>query len=124
MDNLIRLPTYSQPNSNYCSLRFLLYHKPKGGVRFHSDRGVQYACYEFRNMLSANKLVRQSMSRKANCWDNAVAESFFKTLKMELVYQVETKSMESTKRDIFEFIEIWRQPRCIIDREYMPLWDI
>ena len=43
---------------------------------FHSDRGVQYACHEFRNVLSTNNLVTQSMSRKANCWDNAVAESF------------------------------------------------
>jgi transposase InsO family protein len=51
---------------------------------FHSDRGVQYACYEFRNVLSKHPLVGQSMSRKANCWDNAVAESFFKTLKSEL----------------------------------------
>lgn len=74
---------------------------------FHSDRGVQYACHEFRDIVSKNKLVIQSMSRKANCWDNAVAESFFKTLKMELVHQMEVKSIEATKREIFEFIEIW-----------------
>ena len=50
---------------------------------FHSDRGVQYACDEFLFHLKANKKVTQSMSRKGNCWDNAVAESFFKTLKVE-----------------------------------------
>jgi len=48
---------------------------------FHSDRGVQYASKEFRNLIKTNPLITQSMSRKGNCWDNAVAESFFKTLK-------------------------------------------
>jgi putative transposase len=43
---------------------------------FHSDRGIQYACDEFRRELRAYPLIRQSMSRRANCWDNAVAESF------------------------------------------------
>lgn len=50
---------------------------------FYSDRGVQYACTKFTNILNANKLVQRSMSRKGNCWDNAVAESFFKTIKVE-----------------------------------------
>ena len=48
---------------------------------FHSDRGVQYTSKEFRNLIKTNPLITQSMSRKGNCWDNAVAESFFKTLK-------------------------------------------
>jgi len=77
------------------------------GLIFHSDRGAQYAGHEFRNTLSANKLVSQSMSRKANCWDNAVAESFFRTLKTELVHQMGLKSSEATKREVFEFIEVW-----------------
>jgi len=56
---------------------------------FHSDRGVQYASYKFTNILkSYNGLVKQSMSRKGNCWDNAVAESFFKSLKVEWVYKL------------------------------------
>lgn len=54
---------------------------------FHSDRGVQFACKEFRDVLGLDKRVEQSMSRKGNCWDNAVAESFFKSLKVERVYQ-------------------------------------
>jgi len=74
---------------------------------FHSDRGIQYASKEFRKLLKPNVLVTQSMSRKANCWDNAVAESFFKTLKVELVYDNEFKSIEQAKSKIFEWIEVW-----------------
>ena len=73
---------------------------------FHSDRGVQYACKTFRNLIN-NPLVTQSMSRKGNCWDNAVAESFFKTLKVERVYQTSYSSREQAKIDLFEYIEIW-----------------
>ena len=78
-----------------------------GDLLFHSDRGVQYACYEFRNLLKTNPLVVQSMSRKGNCWDNATAESFFKTLKTELIYIAEPTTIAKTKVDVFEFIEIW-----------------
>lgn len=74
---------------------------------FHSDRGVQYACHEFRNILKAHPLVTQSMSRKGNCWDNAVAESFFKTLKAELIYVIEPTTIVDTKLAVFEFIEVW-----------------
>jgi len=74
---------------------------------FHSDRGVQYACHEFRDILRANQLVIQSMSRKAKCWDNAVAESFFKTLKTELINHIGSTTMAVTKIEVFEFIEIW-----------------
>ena len=55
----------------------------KQGLIFHSDRGVQYACDEFKSLLKKNGII-QSMSRNGNCWDNAVAESFFKTLKQNL----------------------------------------
>lgn len=78
-----------------------------GSLIFHSDRGVQYACDEFRIELKKNPLVRQSMSRKGNCWDNAVAESFFKTLKTELVYHHHFKTREQANLMIFEFIEVW-----------------
>jgi len=74
---------------------------------FHSDRGIQYASKEFRKIMNSNSLVKQSMSRKGNCWDNAVAESFFKTLKVELIYGNEFKTIEQTKTSIFEYIEIW-----------------
>ena len=73
---------------------------------FHSDRGVQYACEEFRKLLKAYR-INQSMSRKGNCWDNAVAENFFKILKSELIYQIHKLQYEQTRIEIFEFIEIW-----------------
>lgn len=71
---------------------------------FHSDRGVQYACEEFSKVLQANPLIRQSMSRKADCWDNAVAESFFKTLKTEGVYDSHFENQQLAALEIFEFI--------------------
>jgi len=74
---------------------------------FHSDRGVQYACDEFLFYLKANKKVTQSMSRKANCWDNAVAESFFKTLKVECVYHNKFTTREQAELTVFEYIETW-----------------
>ncbi len=74
---------------------------------FHSDRGIQYASNEFRKLINSNSLITQSMSRKGNCWDNAVAESFFKTLKVELIYGNQLESIEQTKTRIFEYIEVW-----------------
>lgn len=73
---------------------------------FHSDRGVQYACEEFRRLLQKNQII-QSMSRKGNCWDNAVAESFFKIIKSELIYQLPIQTIGQAQIEIFEFIEIW-----------------
>lgn len=74
---------------------------------FHSDRGIQYACNEFKNLLDKNPLVIRSMSRKGNCWDNAVAESFFKTLKAECVYQNKFINKQQAAVIVFEYIEIW-----------------
>jgi putative transposase len=74
---------------------------------FHSDRGIQYACNEFKNLLAGYKLVKRSMSRKGDCWDNAVAESFFKTLKVECVYQENYKTRKQAAISIFEYIETW-----------------
>ncbi len=76
------------------------------GLIFHSDRGIQYANHKFANMLGSYKVTR-SMSRKGNCWDNAVAESFFKSLKTELIYGNKLISKEQMKLEIFEYIEIW-----------------
>jgi putative transposase len=74
---------------------------------FHSDRGVQYACHEFRCLLEKNPLIKRSMSRKGNCWDNAVAESFFKTLKAECIYQHKFADKEQAALVVFEYIETW-----------------
>jgi len=74
---------------------------------FHSDRGIQFACNEFKNLLSAYTLVVRSMSRKGDPWDNAVAESFFKTLKVELIYQNSYKTFKEAELSVFEYIEAW-----------------
>jgi transposase InsO family protein len=73
---------------------------------FHSDRGIQYACEDFRALLRGLP-VQQSMSRKGNCWDNSVAESFFKTLKTEMVYHHSFPTRKIARLALFEYIEGW-----------------
>lgn len=73
---------------------------------FHSDRGVQYTNHEFRRYLKGLSVL-QSMSRKGNCWDNAIAESFFKTLKTEMVYHTKFETRVLAKLEIFDYIEVW-----------------
>ncbi len=80
--------------------------RPDAGLIIHSDRGVQYACKDFRNVLSKHSFI-QSMSRKGDCWDNAVAESFFGILKTELVHHERFRGPQDTLRAIFEYIEIF-----------------
>ena len=76
------------------------------GMIFHSDRGIQYAAKATVNTLKSYKIV-QSMSRIGNCWDNAVAESFFKSLKTELMYGNRLFDATLMTNKIFEYIEIW-----------------
>jgi transposase InsO family protein len=80
--------------------------KPGGGCIFHSDRGVQYASADFRNVLNSHGFI-QSMSRKGNCYDNAVAESFFHTLKIEHVYDYRYETRAEARQSIFEYIEMF-----------------
>lgn len=80
--------------------------KPNKGLIFHSDRGTQYASNSFKQLLKKNNIT-QSMSRSGNCWDNAVAESFFHTLKTELFYQESLKNKSKTNEMLFEYIEIF-----------------
>lgn len=75
-------------------------------VIHHSDRGSQYASEEFQNLLKEYE-VQCSMSGKGNCYDNAVVESFFGTLKKELVYFENYKTRDEAKRSIFEYVEIF-----------------
>ncbi|WP_312903152.1 IS3 family transposase [Chryseobacterium taichungense] len=77
---------------------------------FHSDRGVQYASRKFANTLEFYGVTR-SMSRRGNCWDNAVAESFLKSLKTELIYGNRLITKEKMELEIFEYIEIWYNKR-------------
>ncbi len=76
------------------------------GLIFHSDRGTQYTSNSFKELLQKNNIT-QSMSRRGNCWDNAVAERFFHSLKTELFYQETLKNKAKTNEMIFEYIEIF-----------------
>ena len=76
------------------------------GLIHHSDRGSQYASNDYQTALSQHKM-RPSMSRKGDCWDNAVAESFFSTLKTERVHHRLYRSRAEARRDIFEYIEVF-----------------
>jgi putative transposase len=78
----------------------------ESGLLHHSDRGVQYASNEFQNLLKASE-IRCSMSRKGDCWDNAVAESFFHTLKVELIHGKTYNTRQEAKMAIFEYIEVF-----------------
>lgn len=80
--------------------------KPSEGLIFHSDRGSQYAAYDYQDLLRENK-VRQSMSRKGNCFDNACAESFFATLKKDIIRGENFKTREAAKIRIIEYIELF-----------------
>jgi len=88
-----------------------LYHaigrrKPGEGCIFHSDRGIQYASLDFRDVLKDYCFI-QSMSRKGNCYDNAVTESFFHTLKIEHVYDYWYETRAEATQSIFEYIEMF-----------------
>jgi len=80
--------------------------RPKRGLLFHSDRGTQYCSKKFRNVLKSQKMI-QSMSRKGNCWDNACAETFFRSLKVEWFYDEGNLKRKEVKNLIFEYIEIF-----------------
>ena len=79
---------------------------PPAGVIFHSDRGSQYASHAFQDALKQNEMLC-SMSRKGDCWDNAVVESFFETLKRELVDGCVYRSHEEARQAIFEYVEVY-----------------
>ncbi len=79
---------------------------PTAGLVHHSDRGSQYAALSYQHRLAEYGLI-PSMSRKGNCWDNACVESFFGTLKRELVHQRQYATRDEAKQDIFEYIEVF-----------------
>ncbi len=80
--------------------------EPPAPLLHHSDRGSQYASGEYQAILAANH-IQCSMSRKGNCFDNAVIESFFGTLKTELVYQQSYSTRAEARSAIFEYIEVF-----------------
>lgn len=84
--------------------------RPGPGLVHHSDRGSQYMSYDYRKALDVNQMVA-SMSRKGNCWDNAVTESLWATIKRELTDGVEWASKEELEAALFEYIEIYYNRR-------------
>jgi transposase InsO family protein len=89
------------------ALTMALQHRtPTKGLLHHSDRGSQYAATRYQQLLTAHGLT-PSMSRRGNCWDNACVESFFGTLKRELVYHRQYRTRDEATQDIFEYIEVF-----------------
>lgn len=92
---------------------------PKKGLIYHTDRGSQYASYEHKNLLEQYGII-QSMSKKGDCWDNAVAESFFHSLKTELVHHEVFLTRAQANEKIFEYIEIfYNRKRIHSSNNYM-----
>ena len=86
--------------------------QPEAGLIMHTDRGSQYGADSYRQLLTQHG-IQPSMSRKGNCWDNAVAESFFHTLKTELIYLEDFDTHEQAQTAVFEYIEVfYNRQRC------------
>ncbi len=92
------------------ALEMALGQRPSRGVIHHSDRGSQYACAAYRARLAQAGMV-SSMSRPGDCLDNAVAESFFSTLKLELVYRSSWHSRAQARAEVFEYLELFYNRR-------------
>jgi transposase InsO family protein len=85
---------------------------PTAGLIMHTDRGSQYGADRYRQLLARHG-IQSSMSRKGNCWDNAVAESFFRTLKTALIYLEDFETHEQAQTGVFEYIEVfYNRQRC------------
>jgi putative transposase len=84
--------------------------RPAAGLIHHSDRGSQYASNEYRTELAAHRMIA-SMSGKGDCYDNAVAESFFSTLEFELLMQSDWQTRDDARRAVFRYIETWYNPK-------------
>jgi putative transposase len=80
--------------------------RPDAGLLHHSDRGVQYACDDYQHLLQSHGM-EVSMSGRGDCWDNAAMESFWSTLKNELVHHDRYETREAARRSIFEYIEVF-----------------
>lgn len=84
----------------------LTHRQPPAGLVFHSDRGVQYASADYRRALAVAGLVA-SMSRKANCYDNATMEAFWSTLKLELIYRRAFEDASQLRQGLFDYLEVF-----------------
>jgi putative transposase len=88
----------------------LTHRRPQGPLLHHSDRGVQYACDDYQALLAAHQFS-VSMSRTGNCYDNAAVESFFSTLKTELVHHEHYATCDQARQSLFEYIEVFYNRR-------------
>ncbi len=95
-----------QHDITLAALDMALARESAGGGLHHSDRGVQYACRPYRDRLAAHGIT-VSMSRRGNCWDNAIVESFMATLKWELVADAHWPTRRHAARALFAYLEIW-----------------
>ena len=84
--------------------------KPSEGVIFHSDRGLQYCSHDFQKLLARHGF-KASMSGNGNCYDNAAVETFFKTLKAEMVWKTAFQTRKEAKKDLFKYINGFYNPR-------------
>ncbi len=98
--------TIAQTLTTQAMSQAILRRSPDKGLVCHTDRGSQYAGGDFKAILAQHEFVG-SMSRKGDCWDNAVAESFFHTLKVELIHRRKYKTRDEAKRSIFEYVEMY-----------------
>jgi transposase InsO family protein len=93
--------------------------RPAAGLIMHTDRGSQYGAESYQQLLMQHG-IQPSMSRKGNCWDNAVAESFLHTLKTELIYVEDLDTHEQTQTAVFEYIEVfYNRQRCHAANGYL-----
>jgi len=104
----------SESLERYSAMRALnkaiLRRRPNQGLMIHSDRGIQYASGDFRAILKKHGFF-QSMSRKGNCWDNAVAESFFHSIKTQMIHHRKFQSVAETEQALFNYIEVYYNRR-------------
>lgn len=99
-------PTLDQSLTHHALQLALLQRHPAPGLLHHSDRGVQYAATDYQGLLATHALI-PSMSRKGNCYDNAVVESFFATLEWELIQPADWHTRADARAALFEYIEVW-----------------
>ena len=104
----------SESLERYSAMRALnkaiLRRRPNQGLMIHSDRGGQYASGDFRAILKKHHFI-QSMSRKGNCWDNAVAESFFHSIKTQMIHHCKFQNMAEAEQALFNYIEVYYNRR-------------
>jgi len=84
----------------------ITHRRPTDRLIFHSDRGSQYASDDYQELLAKHGMTC-SMSRKGNCWDNAVMESFYRSIKTELIHHEDFQTRDESRHAIFEYIEVF-----------------